>query len=66
MIDDFQTAPSEWGWRLDGDALVPVMTDEEIAPQSLMKVIRCKCKVYHKQSMFETGMRRNKIVPSLT
>lgn len=45
MINDFNIQPSEWGWKLENGVLAPVMTDEEIAPQSLIKVIRCRCKV---------------------
>ena len=47
MIDNFEIQPSEWGWKLENGVLSPVMTDEAIAPPSLMKVIRCKCKVKH-------------------
>jgi len=53
MIDDFDIQPSAWGWKLENGVLAPVMTDEEIAPQSLIKVIRGKCKV---KEPFSTGL----------
>ena len=34
----------EWGWRIDGDNLVPIKTDLEPAPVELLQYIRCKCK----------------------
>ena len=37
--------PEKWGWKLYDSALTPVMTDQEVAPESLLKFIRCKCKV---------------------
>ena len=40
--------PKDWGWRLEDDSLVPVMTDQEPAPDELLKVIRCNCKVTSK------------------
>lgn len=33
-----------WGWRLDGKELVPITTDQAIAPDDIMNIIRCKCK----------------------
>jgi len=33
-----------WGWRLDGKELVPVTTDQAIAPDDIMNIIRCSCK----------------------
>ena len=37
--------PQQWGWKLNGAVLTPVMTDKEVAPESLLKFVRCKCKV---------------------
>ena len=40
--------PCKWGWRRDdGDSslLLPVMTDFPPAPDHLLNVIRCKCKM---------------------
>ena len=35
----------DWGWKMQGGTLVPIMTDQEIAPDSLTKVVRSNCKV---------------------
>ena len=37
--------PLQWGWKLDGSKLQPIMTDLEPAPAGLLKFIRCKCKL---------------------
>ena len=37
--------PTLWGWKLDGSMLHPVMTDIDPAPESLLKFVRCKCKL---------------------
>ena len=39
-VDD----PTKWGWRKEDHALVPIPTDKPIAPDHLLKFIRCKCK----------------------
>ena len=36
--------PTQYGWRLECDSLVPVTTDIPAAPTDLLKVIRCSCK----------------------
>ena len=38
-----EMAPSEWGWMVEGDKLVPVMTDKSPAPEALIQMIRCNC-----------------------
>ena len=40
--------PQDWGWRLEGNSLVPVMTDTEPAPDELLNVIRCGCRATSK------------------
>ena len=30
----------EWGWKRENNVLLPIMTDMEIAPESLLKVVR--------------------------
>ena len=37
--------PTQWGWKADGKFLQPIMTDLDPAPGTLLKFIRCKCKV---------------------
>lgn len=36
--------PCSWGWQHDRSGLVPLMTDMNVAPESVLKFIRCKCK----------------------
>ena len=36
--------PEEWGWCKKDNELVPIMTDNDVAPENLLKVIRCNCK----------------------
>jgi hypothetical protein len=38
----------EWGWKMEGDILKPIQTDKEVAPENLLKIIRCKCKAESK------------------
>ena len=40
--------PKQWGWKLDGTVLIPIMTDFNAAPESLLKFVRCKCKLSSK------------------
>ncbi len=37
--------PQQWGWKREGNMLVPVMTDLTPAPENLLKFVRCKCKL---------------------
>ena len=44
LVIDCALDPHEWGWqRLNGQR-VPIVTDRPIAPEALLKVIRCNCK----------------------
>ena len=36
--------PENWGWRIDEEGFVPVATDLPVAPENLLKVVRCSCK----------------------
>ena len=36
---------TDWSWKMTDGRLVPVMTDQDIAPNLLTNVIRSKCKV---------------------
>ena len=38
----------DWGWRLEGASLVPAVTDQEPAPDELLKVMRCNCQATSK------------------
>lgn len=35
--------PTDWGWKKQGDQLIPIMTDQQPAPDNLLKVIKCSC-----------------------
>ena len=40
--------PEQWGWEVVSTKQVPVMTDLAPAPESLLKFVRCKCKLTSK------------------
>ena len=40
-IRDDDLEPQQWGWRLDGSVLIPIMTDIDAAPESLLKFMQC-------------------------
>ena len=35
--------PIEWGWKMESDELIPLMTDKNAAPDKILKVIHCNC-----------------------
>ena len=35
--------PVDWGWNLDNNQYVPVMSDMNAAPDTLLKMIHCNC-----------------------
>lgn len=35
--------PTEWGWRVEGNKLVPMMTDKSPAPEVLIQMVHCNC-----------------------
>ena len=37
--------PLDWGWKTDEDLLLPIKTHLQPAPDDLLKIIRCNCKV---------------------
>ena len=36
--------PTDWGWEVRHDALIPVPTDQPAVPERLLNMISCKCK----------------------
>jgi len=40
--------PCDWGWKVSGNVLTPIMTDESPGPPDLLNAIRCKCKMTSK------------------
>ena len=41
---DSEMLPEDWGWRINEEGFVPVATDLPVAPENLLKVVRCSCK----------------------
>ena len=35
--------PTEWGWKQENDQLIPIMTQNNAAPDELLKIIHCNC-----------------------
>ena len=35
--------PTEWGWKQENDQLIPIMTQNNAAPDELLKSIHCNC-----------------------
>ena len=40
----------EWGWKHENGMLVPVKTDQQPAPEWILKFVRCKCKTFSKNT----------------
>lgn len=36
--------PEEWGWSIQDSCLIPINSDQDPAPQSLLELVRCHCK----------------------
>ena len=36
--------PTDWGWKIERDRLVPIHIVGDVAPENILKVVRCKCK----------------------
>ena len=35
--------PTEWEWKQENDQLIPIMTQNNVAPDELLKIIHCNC-----------------------
>ena len=42
--EEFQIKAEDWGRKVKDSKMYPIKTDQAIAPESLLKVIRCNCK----------------------
>ena len=42
--------PRDWGWEEKDGQLVPIKTDLPVAPEFLLQVIRCNCKMSSKNT----------------
>ena len=40
--------PRQWDWKLEGSVFTPILTDLHATPDSLLKFVRCKCKLSYK------------------
>ncbi|XP_057305193.1 uncharacterized protein LOC130642126 [Hydractinia symbiolongicarpus] len=43
-----QIDPSKWGWKIENSQMMPIKTDKQVAPDSLLKIIKCNCKATSK------------------
>ena len=44
QLDTTALEPTDWGWQMDNGSLSPITTDQPVAPDHLLKFLRCKCK----------------------
>ena len=42
--------PTEWGWRMEQGHLSPIKTDLDVAPEFLLKFVRCNCQTTSKNT----------------
>jgi len=40
-----EASPTDWGWKLHDQHLIPVATDAPVAPDNILNVVRCKCHI---------------------
>ena len=40
----YDLPPTDWGWKVTGSNLTPIMTNKDVAPQDLLEMVRCSCK----------------------
>ena len=48
--EGFHLTATDWGWELREGKLAPITTNIEVAPDSLLKFVRCHCKVASKST----------------
>ena len=36
--------PTEWGWKIENNKYVPIQFEVPVAPDHILKFVRCKCK----------------------
>ena len=45
MLDEgVQLNPEGWGWVIEDAKMTPIKSDKVVAPEMLLKIIRCNCK----------------------
>ena len=73
MDGSFKLSKEEWGLKRENDILLPIMTDMEIPPESLLKVVRFKfwlIQIYNFNYIgiycrIEIGFNKLKLLPLL-
>lgn len=45
LTEDHELKPTSWGWENSKGVLEPINSIKQIAPENLLKFIRCKCEV---------------------
>jgi hypothetical protein len=58
--------PKEWGWFVADNTMSPVMTDIEVAPNSILKVVWCNCKVSSNQCATNRCLCRKNGLPCMS
>lgn len=48
FLTEGQLNPEEWGWKNENGVLVPIDTDLKAAPDDVLNIISCKCKMVRK------------------
>lgn len=41
--EEAELDPINWGWKCEGNKLIPIMCDKNPAPENLLKVVHCSC-----------------------
>ena len=46
LLDDVESnlKPEDWGWSIKENTMTPIKSDLLVAPERLLKIIRCNCK----------------------
>ena len=44
LDEELNLPPEKWAWKIENDSFNPITTDKAVAPDDLLKIIRCKCK----------------------
>ena len=37
--------PLKWGWKLESNQMLPIMSTMKVAPENLLKMIHCNCTI---------------------
>ena len=56
-LGQLRMEPTHWGWKLENGSLIPRQTDCPVAPDDLLKFVRCRCEKECKSTL--CSCRRN-------